>query len=273
MENEEVVDAEMQAAFESSFEGNTVEAVPVVEAKPEPVAEVAEKVVDEPKKEEEAAPALTPKPDEDVRSELRKLHGKMGDLNDKLLQALKVKETEGKPAVFSGVELKRTLAEFPELAHLLTEDLGEALKGMAPGTDPAQIDQLVNQRASALVKDEIAQERRNQTLEEHPTWVTDLWWHDANGKRTGNRTEAYKAWLKTMPEKDQAAFESSNSPSFVNRKLTDYYSWQTKTAKAATEKQDRLKAAITPQGVPKAGPQTLSEEDAMKKAFEEAFNE
>ena len=280
MKDDEVVDPGLEAAFESAFQGGANADKPaevvveVVAETPEPAkAEKAEEVAEVTKAEEAAPTAPTQKPDEDLRSELRKLHGKVGDLNDKLLQALKPKETEGKPAVLSGVELKRTLAEFPELANLLTEDLGEALKGISPGAvDPQQVEALVNERVSNRVNQEIAQLRRDQTLDVHPNWIKDLWVTDANGTPTNQRTESYTAWLKTMPEADQVAFEKSNNPSFVNRKLTDYYAWQTKTAKAATEKQDRLKAAITPQGVAKTGPQTISEEDAIKKAFEEAFN-
>ncbi|MGH8430375.1 MAG: hypothetical protein ACREUF_08225, partial [Solimonas sp.] len=78
--------------------------------------------------------------------------------------------------------------------------------------------------------------------------------------------------LKTMTEDEARAFENSQNPTFVNRKLDQFYDWRNKAAKAETEKQQRLKAALTPQGGARAGQQTMSDEEAERKAFEDAYH-
>ncbi|MGH8430423.1 MAG: hypothetical protein ACREUF_08475 [Solimonas sp.] len=264
------------AAFEASFEGSPAEAKAEKPEKTEapaepapadaPKAEVKEAPQDAmPAADQEAAPAApSPKAeDPELRAEMRKLHGRIGALNDQLQQALKAKETEGKPAVLSTGELKRLKGEYPELAELLEGDLAEVVAGQkAP--DPKAIDDLVSQRVAA----ELDAFRRQAVDDRHETWKTDLW----VGQPGETRTAEYAAWLKTMTEDEARAFENSQNPTFVNRKLDQFYDWKNKAAKAETEKQQRLKAALTPQGGARAGQQTMSDEEAERKAFEDAYH-
>ena len=246
------------AAFESSFEG-TDAATPTVEPAPE-----ATPVPEQPP---EAAPtAPTPKADDfDARAELRKMHGRMGALNDQLQQALRAKEAEVKTAAAQPVKLTRLKAEFGELAELLEDDISEVVKGLGhQKVDPREIDNLVSKR----VADEVFNMRRESITDTHENWETDCW-ADQPG---GTRTPEYQAWINTMSAPEASAFENSQNPAFVNRKLNQFYDWKNKLAKTETEKQQRLKAAVTPQGTARAGSQTMSDDEALRKGFNEGFS-
>lgn len=257
-----------EAAFEASFNDDPLA---VAEQPKEVQAEAAKaeesKPASEAAKEEEAAPAPAPAPSPtpapiDYGVELRKLHGRIGDLNSQLQQALKTKEAEGKPAALTSLELKRMKAEYPDMAGYLQEDLAETLAGLKQAApDPKVIDTIVSDR----VERQMSELRDAAVTDVHENWKADLF---ADGKRTPE----YDAWLKTMPPDEAEKLEHSNNPYYVIKKLNQFYDWRSKEAKAKTEKQERLQAAITPKGVPRAGQSTLSDEEAMRKGFNEAFS-
>lgn len=251
-------------AFESSFEGTASPAAEV--AAPAAKEETPPAVVETPAT--EAAPtAPSPKADDfDAKLEMRKLHGRIGALNDQLQQALKTKETEGKPAVLTSRELTRLKSEYPEMAELLEGDIAEVLAGLSQkAPDPKEFEALV----ARGVQSEMARFREETVSDRHENWKSDLW----VGEPGTQRTPEYEAWRKTMTEEQANAIESSDNPHFVIRKLDEFYAWKGKTAKAEADKQDRLKAALTPQGTTRAGPQTMSDEEAERKAFEDTFNQ
>jgi hypothetical protein len=114
----------------------------------------------------------------------------------------------------------------------------------------------------------MAELREAAVTDRHERWKTDLY----ADLTTGQKTPEYQAWLKTMSEAEGKAFEASQNPYFVIKKLDAFYEWRDKAAKAKQQQQDRLKANITPQGVPRAGQATTSDEEAMRKGFEAGFN-
>lgn len=272
------------AAFAASFEGTNETAKPAskpeVEAvTPEPEKEPAAKPDDKqevtqavavPKPEDAAPQAPSPKADDsDVKAELRKLHGRIGSLNDQLQQALKAKETEGKPAVLSPVALTRLKDQYPEMADMLEGDISEVIANLAQkSVDPKEIAAMVSKQVEA----EKFVMRQEAVTDRHESWQQDCWVVFPTDENPGERTPDYAAWLKTMKPEEAHAFENSQNPAFVIRKLDQFYDWKSKSVKAETEKQQRLKAAVTPQGTARAGPQTLSEEEAERKAFEDSFN-
>jgi hypothetical protein len=256
--------AAQSAAFEASFNDKPM---------PTPAPTEAPKPADQATETPAASPAPTPAPtaapkaeDQELRAQLRNLHGHVGALKDELAQLKKAKDEAGKPATLTPVELKRMKAEFPEMSQFLQEDMAEVLATLAPkAPDPKEIQSLVQQGVQA----EVAKFREETVTDRHATWKTDLW----TDKPGGQRSAEYQAWLKTMPDAEAQAFESSQSPAFVIRKLDQFYDWKNKAAKAETEKQARLKAAVSPtQGTPKPGSTAMSEEEAQRKAFEDAFN-
>lgn len=260
------------AAFEASFEGADVELVSA-DASQAKQGLATPPVDAEPQATEAAPTAPSPKAEgPDVHAELRKLHGRIGSLNDQLQQALKAKETEGKPAVLSPVALSRMKSEYPELADMLEGDISDVLANLAQKTvDPKEIAAMVARQ----VADETFAMRKEALNDRHETWEKDCW-ADQPG---GTRTPDYAAWLNTMTQEDAAAFENSQNPAFVIRKLDQFYDWKGKknqatesVARTQAEKKQRLTAAITPQGTARAGPQTQSDEEALNKGFAEGFN-
>lgn len=260
-----------QAAFSASF---TEEAVKATTAPtPEPTAAPQAEQATEPEKREEAAqPAPSPEPTPapyDAQAAIRKLQGQIGDLNSLLREQMKKKEEAGKPAVVTAVELKRMKEEYPELAQFLQEDLAESLSALAPrGPDPKELHELINHGVAQGVEARMAELREAAVTDRHERWKTDLY----ADLTTGQKTPEYQAWLKTMSEAEGKAFEASQNPYFVIKKLDAFYEWRDKAAKAKQQQQDRLKANITPQGVPRAGQPTTSDEEAMRKGFEAGFN-
>lgn len=264
--------SEDKSTTEKAEEKQTAEAPPAAAPTKEPEAATP---ATEPPATEAAPTAPSPKPDDqDLRLEVRKLHGRIGALNDQLQNALKKNEAEGKPAVLSEVQLSRLKGEYPELADLLKGDIADVISGLAQHkADPKEIESIVSSR----VEKEIFKMRTEAVEDVHPTWATDCWETrpavQTDGSIVeGKRKPIYQAWLNTMTADEASAFENSQSPAFVNRKLSEFYAWKEKAAKAETEKQQRLKAAVTPQGTPRAGPQTVPDEEAERKAFEEEFN-
>lgn len=269
--------AAQAAAFQASFDGPSVDPVATDTAEADkhaPEKEPAAPDVTTAATVTEAAPtAPTPKPeDADLRAEMRKLHGRMGSMNDQLQQALKAKETEGKPAVLTPVALKRLKDEYPEMADMLEGDIADVIANLAQKKiDPAEIAAIVTKQVEA----EKFVIRQETVTDRHDTWAADCWADQIGGTRTPD----YAAWLMTMTTDEASAFENSQNPAFVIRKLDQFYDWKTKQAEATqavaktqAEKQERLKGAITPQGTPRASPQTQSEEEAERKAFEDAYN-
>lgn len=264
--------AAQAAAFEASFDGTSVDPVAsnTAEAPLEPTAPAETPT---PTVQEAAPTAPIPKAeDADVRAELRKLHGRIGSLNDQLQQALKVKETEGKPAVLTPVALKRLKDEYPEMADMLEGDIADVIANLAQKKiDPEEIAAIVTKQ----VEVEKFAMRQESVTDRHDTWATDCWADQIGGTRTPD----YAAWLMTMKPEEASAFENSQNPAFVIRKLDQFYDWKSKqaqgieaVARTQAEKQQRLKGAITPTGTARASPQTLSEEEAERKAFEDAYN-
>ncbi|MES2942918.1 MAG: hypothetical protein V4772_08620 [Pseudomonadota bacterium] len=268
--------AEESAAFEASFNNAAPEKAEKVAEKETKTEEKPEEKPTEPAKQSPAEAAQTvptQKPDDDLRGEVRKLHGKIGELNDKLQKTLKTKETEGKPAVLSPVALNRLKGEYPELSELLEGDIAEVIASLAQKkADPKEIEDLVSSRVSK----ELSLFKRESLFDRHQTWETDIWAQKpamSEGQFVpGVPTPAYQAWLKTMTAAEVDALNNSESPTFVSRKLDQFYDWKGKQAKAEIDKQSRLKAALTPQGLQKGNSQTMSEEEAARKAFDDSFN-
>ncbi len=281
MENETVVEtvvqtdqedlAAQQKGFEEGFGGSATEA-DKPQATPEPTPAPSPEPTPQPTPAPTPSPAPSPAPrqDDDVRAELRQLQGKFGDLNRELLKLKTPKEGEGDPPKPAPVDLRRLKAEYPDISEALASDLAEAMATLAPkGASPEELQALINQQVQAGIRKEAARLADEAVTTTYETWKQDLWVGGDLGKE---RTPEYQAWLKTMPEAEGKAFETSGSPAFVTRKLAQFYDWKTKAAKSEDDKQQRLKAALNPQGQPRAGPQTMSDEEAMRKGFAEGFN-
>lgn len=182
-----------------------------------------------------------------VDSEIRKLHGRFGELNQKVQSA---------GAKLSPEKMTRLREQYPELADLLVQDLSEALTvGQASGVDPQAIDQLMNQRLA------VQEQRIQQEMEKR--WLTAQHrdWKDIAG------SEDFALWKATQPDDVKNALENSWDAMFLSDKLTEFKSWKAAATKSKETKQKRLEAAVLPKGN-SAPPSTIQDEEA---AFLAAF--
>lgn len=260
---------EEAAGFEAGFSD---EAVKEPVKAPEPVEPAKEpEAAKEPEKEEAAPQAPSPLSADEIaairaaaaelptlKSQLRDANGRIGALNDLLRQTREQKREEGKPETLTAVEMKRIKEHYPELSEHLSADLAEALANIkqAPTTSPDEI--------TALVSKQVAEagdaDRKQMLRDEHPDYEEikkgkDLW-----------------EWIATLPPQEAQAFQYSANPLFVAKKLNTFKAWLADKSKAKQKSQERLEAAITPQGVPRPGKSTMSDDEAMLKGFAEGFN-
>lgn len=267
------------AGFNEGFDGTVAEPAKTPEPTPAPTPEPTPAPTPAPTSAPSPAPSASV--DDGMRQELRTLHGKFGELNRELQALRAAKKDDGQPPTLTPVELKRMKAAYPEMSEELIPDITDALAHIASkATDPKEIDDLVQERLKPLVastREEIRSELyADMVTDAHPAWKADLW---VGGELGKTQTPEASAWLKSLPDAEAKAFSTSNSPSFVIRKLAQFYDWKNKAAtdaaaaaKAETEKQNRLKNAVQPAGVPRAGQSTLSDEEAELKGFSEGFN-
>ncbi len=281
--------AEEQAAFAASFNADpgAVEEkptpAPAPAAEPEQPAAAAEEqpqeqpaqapapapAVEQPV--QEAAPAPTPAPDAYItKEEARRLYGRMGELNE-LVKKLQAKEAEAKPvAAPAPVALSRTAEQFPELVETLGEDIALALAGVAQpkGLDPKELGDIVERQ----VQQRLTEQRLAEIAEAHPSWMTDVWAQAPTAELGGVHTPAFAAWKATLAPGVAERMATSASPAYVSARLSEFYEWKNKAAQAAADKATRLKDAVTPQGVARAAPPAISDEEAERIAFSEEFN-
>ncbi len=276
MDENEVVPPDQQEAAQAFADAFTDE--PVKEVAPEVKEEVAAEPAAPEAKPEEAAPTapiqLTAEEVAELRAssskvsefqaDLRKAHGRIGALNDQLHQALKAKESEGKPATLTPMELKRTREEFPELAEFIESDMAGFLaanSGANPEVIAGMVEKALEKQREDALRADIAQ-RQEELEEEHP---------DA---RQVFATPEFANWFKALPEAEQATMQRTKSVSVLSRKLTAFKAWNAeqvsqaeKQAKAKQQSEKRLNAAITPTGVGRQGQHVLSDREQALKAF------
>lgn len=264
MDTEGQATPEELAAFSAGFDETTTQEPPAesikpAETAPEQPEQQPEVVAEEPialTAEEIKALRATAAEVAEMKAQVRSANGRIGALND-LLHKANEKKAEGKPAALTTVEMRRMKEAYPELAEDLSADINEALANLkSTAQDPDEFARLVDERVAKA-----AHEMRKETLaERHPDWE-DV-----------KKSESFWKWMDALPEADRTAIQTSASPTFVASKLDVFKAWRDKGAKTKQQSQERLESAITPTSSAGTGKSTLSDEEAMQKAFAEGFN-
>lgn len=176
---------------------------------------------------------------------VRKMHGEIGNIN----RTLKQLQAQPEPAPVED-ELTAALKaadaaadEFPELVGPLVKAIRLLKSTKQEPVEPAtnDIDSRVAAKVTAIRQDEAVE----QLAEDHP---------DFRAVRT---TPEFKTWLSSKTPEFQQRMNTTWNPAVISKGLTEFK----ETLKAKQKKQDRLAAAVTPQGVSqKAGPSTLPDE-------------
>lgn len=174
---------------------------------------------------------------------VRRMHGEIGNINRTLKQLQSTGGTPSSPeldAILS--EAEAAANEFPELAAPLMK----AIKALA-NTRPAPAAQVedFDERVSASVQKLRERDAIEALSEEHPDWT-----------EVRSKPE-FSEWLSTKTPEYQDRFNNTWNPAVVSRGLTEFK----ESLKAQERKQNRLKAAVTPTGVPApASPSTIPDE-------------
>ena len=146
--------------------------------------------------------------------------------------------------------------DFPELAEMLFDDGDDE---PAPVTAPP-----VNTSRNEPSPQEL-EEAKEILAYDHPDWIAKV------------QSNEFTRWSETLPTAVRNRLVNSVDPMFVSHHLTKFNAYQAQraqeTAKATQQqvnKQARLAAAVTPQGVPRGtfqGQSADDEESAMVEAF------
>lgn len=185
---------------------------------------------------------------ESLKQREQKLFGSMGAMK----QSIDALRNQPQAAIvqWSADKLKRLHAEYPELANLLSQDLGD----MSTSGNPQQIEQMVEQRIqTSLDKASQAYEAKLLSLQ-HRDW------------RQVVAAEDFVGWKETLPADERAELDASWDSSLIGEKISQFKEWKSKTVQTKQTNQRRLEAAITPKGVTSAKP-APTEMDAFMAGF------
>lgn len=145
---------------------------------------------------------------------------------------------------------KRLSAEFPELAQMLTEDLGEAIQS-APGVVP----EASKQFEERLQEVERKAEMKLLTVMQ-PDWKKVV------------PSEEFQKWKETLDESVRTELDSSWDSTFIAERIREFKDWKGKAEQAKQNKQRRLETNVTPQGAPR--PTAPSDEDEFLAGYKAA---
>ena len=172
---------------------------------------------------------------------VRKLHGQIGNINRTLKQLQK--EAPADDELAAAITAAEALAtEFTDMAPIVT-----ALKAVVKRTAAQVAEPPANDEpASTLDARQLA--AIEALDEEHPDRLNVI------------KSQEFKDWLAAKPTEFQEKVMNSWNPVVVAKGLTEFKDAQ----KARQKKQERLAAAVAPQGTPvQASPSTLNDEQGL----------
>lgn len=181
-----------------------------------------------------------------TEQQIRQLNGKIGEINRI------VKGLQDRPAsTVTKESFKRTLAEFPEIAETLAEDLA----GLSIGSQSVDVDPIVQERVQA------ATQKIERSMELKLLGMVHKDWKQVTA------SDGFKKWVTTLPGDQQTELANSWDSSYIADKLTEYKEFSKAQQQQATNRNQRLAGALLPKTrtVPK---RTLAtEEDGFNAAF------
>lgn len=187
---------------------------------------------------------------EALKQREQKLFGSMGAMKQSI-DALRNQPQQTPVVRFSPDKFKRLSAEYPELANLLSQDLGE----MSTSGDPQQIEQLVEQRIqTSLDKANQAYEAKLLTLQ-HRDWKQVV------------AAEDFVGWKESLPAEEKEQLDTSWDATFIGEKISQFKEWKSKTVQTKQTNQKRLEAAIAPKSSSSIRP-APTENDAFMAGFQ-----
>lgn len=178
---------------------------------------------------------------DDFEAQLRKAHGKIGELQGKLKEfGTKSQPTQVAPAALDDEQLSAFEAEYPEFAAVAEararKIAAEMLQGHATGN--------VQQDIQTALMD---------TLHDG--------WRDVVG------SQDFSLWLAAQPEAVQQTYSTTENARELGAIVTSFKGWQDGTKSRGARNKQRLEAALTPDGAPSRARQAPTAEDEFAAGF------
>lgn len=202
--------------------------------------------------------AKGPEVETKMTAEIRKLHGKIGEISGLIKQIQTAKPTEQGRKITASA-LKKLSADYPDLAEALAEDLSgiyaekQETPEAKPADNSADIDKLVNARLAETAANMQREFQEELLTIRHKDWRKIL------------PTDDFKSWWYSLPE-DKRNYYDSPKAEISSEALDAYKAAKESTKKKTTEKKERLEAVITPKTT-QAAPPSQNEEDALEAGF------
>lgn len=222
---------------------------------------------------------MVPTLQEELKTTKDKTFGKLGSLQQ-VIDTVKAQATAGKS--FTAPQLKRLSEEYPDLAEILTADLGDAFAAPAPAAPDAAANP-VDEQASGdkpgadaahdPLADPRVQERMQQLEQEtrqahmavvdarHPDW------------RTLPATPEFAEWRNGLPADLQQILENTWDATVLTEAFDGFKSWRDKrnaSASAKVERDKRLQDAIPATTGRATGAHVVDEDAAFAAGFKKA---
>jgi hypothetical protein len=199
-----------------------------------------------------------------------KTFGKIGGL-ERVIKELQSATPAGEAVELSEEDMADFAAEYPELASLQRTVLNKALSkiklrgtGTAETIAPEQIDEMVAKRLDPALKG--VDERVEHLVEsrllsrDFPDWREIV---DAGNPESKN---PYRTWLASQPAEYQNQVNSATSSDIVRSSITKFKDAE-KAAKAISQRQSRVEAAVTPRGAGGNAASTPTDDDEFEAGF------
>lgn len=231
----ETSDADLQAGF------NAVNGIEPPKPEPEPEVKLIAGYTEDQIKEAFATI-------DSLKQRESKVFGSLGSMKQTLDS---IRTQQQAPAVkVTPDSFKRLSKEFPEIAQMLAEDLGESFSGSAPVFDDTKIDERIQTSNKAI-------ESKLLTIQ-HRDW------------KTVTQSDDFRGWKDSLPPATKAELESSWDAEFLGEKISEFKEWKAKASQSKQVNRQRLEAAIPPKSGNASGKPALSETDAFAAAFNKA---
>lgn len=270
---------EMEAAFAASEDADKPSGIeppaqdPVEETRQEEVKEP--EVVQEPEKAEPAAtpPALTedqlrllsaiPELERRLTQQVDKVAGNYGEIKRLIGDMQKAAATPRGAAEFgASEEMTQFEQDFAEIANPIKQMIEQRFASVNKGISADELEAYIASREV---------EQRNKAIqaldEMHPDRLEIL------------QTKEWGEWMSSLPKYRQTAIAKSQDLHYVAGEIAafkDHRQTQIELAKKQAQQdaknKSRVEKAITPSGSRQSTQSTISEEEAMRKAFAEADN-
>lgn len=197
-----------------------------------------------------------------MANEIRKLHGKIGEISGLIKQIQTAKPTyEGRKITASA--LKKISADYPDLAEALAEDLTSVYAPEKP-PEPKGLSQ-EQQEARFNERLEQAKSKLQSEFQEELLTVRHKDWRKIVPPGAPQHDE-FKSWWYSLPEEKRRQYDSPKAE-ITAEALDEFKAISEKKKKVKETKDKRLEAAITPKGDGAPTKSTIPDEDALERGF------